>query len=52
MCVARTCRRKRLQARLDPRYRQRLKDPSKKKRNLMEQVEREKARAMRKAGSK
>ena len=49
MCVARTARRKRKQARLDPRYTKWRKDPLKGKRSLMEQVEREKARAARKA---
>jgi hypothetical protein len=50
MCVARTARRKRKQALQDKRYKQWLKDPTKRKRNLMEQVERAKARAERKAG--
>jgi len=50
MCVARTCARKRKQAKLDTRYRQWMKDPSKRKRSLMEQVQREQARRDRKAG--
>ena len=41
MCVAQTAKRRRKQARQDPRYRQWTKDPSKRDARLRAQIERE-----------
>ena len=53
MCVAQTAKRRRSQAKHDNRYNGRLvKDASKSKNKMLEQIQREQARAQRKAGKK